>query len=338
VDRYGIDEIRRWAFEVWNEPNCGFWDSTKEEYFKLYSYTAKAIKAVDPDIRVGGPATCQAAWITDFIKYVKSNNLPVDFVSTHIYPTDPVPDGNLRNTMKLVFQKAKSESGSLPLYFTEYNDGLYGDPPLHDTIYASAFALFNIIDTYGIVDIMSWWTFTDIFEEGGFVSTPFQGGFGLQTIHGIPKPAFRAFELLHETGYTRYPIKYLNTSIDATAGVLATINHTHVHLLVYNHNVSQGKIKSENLSIRVYGKNIGKPMGLPSIRRIDKNNANAFDTWKRMGSPQYPSLSQIDDLKKDSEMKPMYIPYRVIPNNGIEFQLTIPEQGVASIVFQAFRE
>ena len=86
VDRYGSDEIRQWQFEVWNEPNLVFfWSSDQATYFELYKHTVQAIKSVDPRIEVGGPSTALTAWIPEFLAYCQQNQLPVDFVSTHIY-------------------------------------------------------------------------------------------------------------------------------------------------------------------------------------------------------------------------------------------------------------
>jgi len=87
TDRYGVDEVKTWYFEVWNEPNLspGFWTGTQEDYFKLYKYTAQAVKKVNSAYRVGGPATAGAAWEAELIEFCQQNNLPIDFVSTHAY-------------------------------------------------------------------------------------------------------------------------------------------------------------------------------------------------------------------------------------------------------------
>lgn len=97
IERYGRSEVRKWFFEVWNEPNLGgenspfgFWSGSKEEYFKLYKSTANAVKKCDSCLKVGGPATSNYAWIPEFIDFCKKNNAPIDFISTHQYPTDVV--------------------------------------------------------------------------------------------------------------------------------------------------------------------------------------------------------------------------------------------------------
>lgn len=89
VDRYGLAEVRQWYFEVWNEPNCGFWAADLNEYFKLLQVTERAVHGVDLGLRVGGPATCMSQYIQETMDFVKKNNVKIDFISTHEYPTDP---------------------------------------------------------------------------------------------------------------------------------------------------------------------------------------------------------------------------------------------------------
>jgi hypothetical protein len=89
VQRYGLDEVRQWYFEVWNEPNLsGFWSSTRDEYWKLYDAAAAGVKAVDSKLRIGGPATSKANWVAEMIEHCVQNDVPIDFVSTHLYPQD----------------------------------------------------------------------------------------------------------------------------------------------------------------------------------------------------------------------------------------------------------
>ncbi len=93
IDRYGLAEVRQWYFEVWNEPNlAGFWTGTQEEYWKLYDASALALKSVDAALRVGGPASSKARWIADIIEHCTRTGIPLDFVSTHLYPQDEYVD------------------------------------------------------------------------------------------------------------------------------------------------------------------------------------------------------------------------------------------------------
>ena len=89
--RYGPEEVRTWPFEVWNEPDLPvFFSGTRDEYFKLYEVTARAIKEVDPQLRVGGPATSGSKWVRSFVEFCEKNQVPLDFVTTHQYAGDPI--------------------------------------------------------------------------------------------------------------------------------------------------------------------------------------------------------------------------------------------------------
>jgi xylan 1,4-beta-xylosidase len=326
IDRYGMDRVSKWHFEIWNEPNCGFWSGSQTEYFHLLQVTSAAIKSVSKNLSVGGPATCQSAWIPETLKFIKENNVSLDFISTHEYPTDKGPK---RNTMFQVLTKSREMVGNtMPLFYTEYNDGLFAHS-LHDTIYASAFAIFNIIDVYGIADIFAWWTFSDVFEEGGQQSVPFNQGYGLQTIYNIPKPSFKAFELLHETGDERAHVDGPN---HPTVGTLVTKGKQEIMVIVYNHNVPNALIQTNTVSITL--NNVPSTIKDANIRRIDEHNSNPIVLWQQMGSPTYPSQKQIQQLHSSAEFITNPIQYKTLTNNSIQFQIDIPPQGIAAIKFK----
>jgi xylan 1,4-beta-xylosidase len=129
VERYGAAEVRHWFFEVWNEPNLpAFWTGGQDDYFRLYSCTAAAIKSVDDALKVGGPATADNKWTPDFLDYCRKNAAPVDFISTHHYPTDAfgtpgadtitqlqhAPRGVMRAQARTVREEAGHEHNSTP--------------------------------------------------------------------------------------------------------------------------------------------------------------------------------------------------------------------------------
>jgi len=329
IDRYGIAEIRTWFFETWNEPNCGFWSGTQAEYFQLLQTTSSAIKDIDPTLLVGGPATCQSGWLNDTLKFVSENGVAIDFISTHEYPTDITP--LQRDIMKQVMMNARNEVGKMPLLYTETNDGLYFDPPYHDTPFASAWAVFNFIDINTIPqppELVSWWTFTDIFEEGGFLSEPYNTstGWGLVNLYGIPKPVFRAYQLLHETGDTQFGV----SGSHPTAGVLVTQNETHTQLLIYNHDLPLVPLDEVQVCVSITGLT---PQNYEStLRRIDDDNCNPMATWVSQGSPEYPNQAQLEELLAASEFVSSSIE-NTVGNSDISFVVTIPAQGVAAITF-----
>ena len=219
TERYGQDEVKNWYFEVWNEPNLkgGFWTGDQQDYFKLYAASATAVKSVSPQYRVGGPATAGNAWISDFIRYCADNHVPVDFVSTHTYGVgqgfldadgsrgtvvsrDPnAVSGDMRRTRAEI---DASPLPRLPLFYTEWSASYTPADPIHDNYVEASYILDKVKNGEPAVNGMSYWTFTDIFEEAGPRATPFHGGFGLINYEDILKPAFFAYRFLNELGPT----------------------------------------------------------------------------------------------------------------------------------------
>jgi xylan 1,4-beta-xylosidase len=196
----GAAEVRTWDFEVWNE----LWGMAfPGDYMALYNASAMAVKAVDARLRVGGPATAQVQHVADFAAAADAAAIPYDFVSSHMYPTDPQCPQTLAGgwSPDCFTEHVKAARASLPastpFYLTEYNVGCCLGYSQHDTSAAAAFVFRAVPALSGHVDVLSWWTFSDVFEEGGLPTTEFQDIYGLMTYHGVRKPGWRAFELLH---------------------------------------------------------------------------------------------------------------------------------------------
>jgi xylan 1,4-beta-xylosidase len=216
TERYGEAEVKQWYFEVWNEPNLKniFWSADQSEYFRLYKATAEAVKSVSPNYRVGGPATASNAWVPDLINYCSANKVPLDFISTHTYGSDKaiktnetdvvarndnsdaIPN-NIKNSRRQIQQ---SSMPNLELHYTEWNSTVGYDDAIHDHYRQAAYILDKIKKTEDAANSMSYWTFTDIFEENGPRATPFHGGFGLINYEDINKPAFYAYQFLNRLG------------------------------------------------------------------------------------------------------------------------------------------
>src|SRR5947209_2521019 len=240
VERYGLDEVSQWYFEVWNEPNIDFWAGEPKQatYFELYDHTARAVKAVSPRLRVGGPATAQAAWAETFIQHVAQSNVPAAFFSTYVYANDTAKDvfGTHENiprdqmvcrAVKKVHDQIKASARpNLPLIWSEYNASYMNEPQITDQLFMAPWLADTIRQCDGLVDVMSYWTFSDVFEEQGVVKTPFYGGFGLVAAGGLPKPAFNAFKILHLLGDRR-------VRLDSNTALVTTRNGSPV-LAVWN--------------------------------------------------------------------------------------------------------
>lgn len=334
-NRYGSVEVGKWFFEVWNEPNLeGFWSGTRDEYFELYKHSALAVKSVNAKFKVGGPATARNEWIPEFIDFCKTGNVPVDFITTHHYPTDS-PFGHHADARRQMedsrrgiltewLRKAVSEAGGLPVYYTEWNiSPSCRNYPYNDTSYSASFILKTIIDNSGLSDIYSYWTFSDIFEELFFTSIPFHGGFGLLSIHDIPKPKFRVFELLHKQGCERYLVEKSRKSVLEAAAIK---NNNGICILLYNFDTGT-VLFQENAHIIIKNINGIKEC---NVRRIDEDNANPHKKWVELGKPEYLSQEMIRDLINSSEMADETIGFQEI-TNGVAIDITVPGHGIAAI-------
>jgi len=212
--RYGKAEVGTWYFEVWNEPNLdGFWEKADQQaYFDLYENSARTIKAIDPQLRVGGPSTAGAAWVPEFLSFVAERKVPIDFVTTHTYGVDggfldeegkedtrlsKSPDAIVGDVRRVREQISASSYPNLPLYFTEWSTSYTPRDPVHDSYVSAPYILTKLKGARGLLQGMSYWTYSDIFYESGPPPSPFHGGFGLMNREGIRKPAWFAYKYLH---------------------------------------------------------------------------------------------------------------------------------------------
>ncbi len=203
-----------------------------------------------------------------------------------------------RGILSKMTLKARSEARDMPLYYTEWNTSAMLPDSIHDDAYSAALVAKTIADNDGLVDGYAFWTFSDLFEERAQFAAPFHGGFGLQTIHGIPKPTYRVFEMLHQLGHERLTVSCVSES---TVELLAARGESELRLLVYNHHIPDADIHDEEVEIRLQGI---VPSGPVSINCIDSMNANPKQKWIELGSPEYPTKVQIAQIEQASTVTP----------------------------------
>jgi xylan 1,4-beta-xylosidase len=306
VDRYGINEVSKWYFEVWNEPNIDFWNGIPRDksYFDLYAHTARSLKAVNPQLRVGGPATAAAHWVPEFLKYAADNHVPVDFVSTHGYADDspedmldtseniPMDDRVCRAVAKVRGQIKASAMPNLPLFWTEWN--VQGMNASRDTTFVGPALANTVRECDGNVNMMSFWTFSDVFEEGGAIPQPFAGQFGLRAKGGINKPSFYAFGLLHQLGDRRLANASKNVIVTKTSDsglAIAAWNLVDPD----QHGSTRNKIFDFT----------GVPAtSLVTIQRVDSDHGNVLKQYAAMGKPLDPTIEQVEQLNRETALPP----------------------------------
>ncbi len=332
VERYGLAEVSRWYFEVWNEPNIGFWAGVPKQasYFRLYDAAARAIKSVSPELRVGGPATAQAAWVGRFIAHCVRHQVPVDFVSTHVYGNDtpkvigathPVSRQVLvALAVAKVYREVKASARpDLPIIFSEYNASYSNEVSVTDSPFMGPWLANTIRLCAGKTKIMSYWAFSDVFEEQGVKHTPFYGGFGLMAEGHIPKAAFNAFRLLHELGTRRLPV--------ASDAALATLDADgNAAIAVWNYAPARGGGAPRRFELRFPGLQHARRA---YIQVLDATHGNALAAWRAMGSPAFPTRAQTRSLRRAARLGVPRLA-GVAPEHP-SLKLSLPPYGLALI-------
>ncbi|HLI18113.1 MAG TPA: glycosyl hydrolase family 39 [Rhodanobacteraceae bacterium] len=341
IARYGIDEVANWYFEVWNEPNLDFWGGEPKQstYFTLYDNTARTLKAVNPRLRVGGPATAQAAWVTAFLDHVHKDHVPVDFVSSHIYGDDtaqnvfhtdehiPRADMVCRAVAKVHKEILASPYPKLPFILSEYNASYANLPDVTDSVFMGPWLANTIRECAGNVTMMSYWTFSDVFEEQGVPTTPFYGGFGLIAERRIDKPAFNAFAMLHRLGDVRLPLAsdsaLATRRADGTL-VLALWNYAPPvgDSATYTPGPPKGAVKRFDVDVAHLS-----PEATATVWRLDSTDGNVIATFDRMGRPAFPTRAQIEQLRAAGKEPP---PRTLAVHDG-RFSLDLPPQGLVVV-------
>ena len=324
LERYGAEEVRRWYFEVWNEPNLAdFWENADQHaYFDLYANTARAIKAIDPTLRVGGPSTAGAAWIPEFLAFVAVNKVPIDFATTHTYGVDggfldedgkedvklsASSDAIIGDVRRARQQIQASAFPDLPLYFTEWSTSYTPRDFVHDSYISAPYILSKLKPLRGVVQGMSYWTHTDLFEEPGPPPTPFHGGFGLMNREGIRKPAWFAYKYLNALTGRDVPLD------DEHA--LAAVDGARIAALVWDWQQPDQQVSNQPFYSRLVPATESTPVVFHldhvaagsyqlQVRKTGYRRNDAFSLYIDMGMPKALDADQLTQLQQATRDAP----------------------------------
>lgn len=346
-ERYGEEELRKWYFEVWNEPDLrGFFDGTQEDYFELYANTVKSVKSVSPAYRVGGPATSAVKWIGDFLSYCEKNKVPVNFVSTHDYGTTSVLDemGTKKQQLKSVRDTIAKDVKTLretinrsafkqaELHFTEWNTSPSSRDPIHDTYQNAAYILHVLKKAAPNSNSMSYWTFTDIFEEAGPGQTPFHGGFGLINLQNIKKPSYYAYQFLNQLGNLELKnndeSSYVCKSDDGVQMLIWDYTHPYKNYSFnqdYFHTAQEAKVKNQ-LAVKLT--NLAKGNYTLETYKVGYQNNDPYTQYIKMGKPSQLTKAQVADLMQLSSGKPVSKTKVTITNGSFNKELPLKENEI----------
>ncbi len=313
--RYGREEMESWYYEVWNEPNLStFWSADMAEYYKLYATTAHAVKAVNSNYRVGGPATAGRvnSFIPEFLEYCEKESVPVDFVSSHAYPVaEGIKQGDFAYNKlrpadflanRFAEMKAEIEASAfpgLPLHITEYNSTTSSRHLLHDLPTNAAYLARTLSDAGDAAESFSYWTVSDIFLEEGIPPAPFHGGYGLITTQGIRKPTFHLFKSFARLGDELLSKGEDHIATRSDGGRIAGI--------LWNARMSQSAVRRIDIVA-------AKADYTLLSWAVDEERGNPYKTWKDLGYPRYPSKEQLAFI--DQSSSPLQRSRRVQADNG----------------------
>ena len=331
ADRYGREAVRRWAFEVRNEPNLQlFWTTAESDYFRLYEVSARAVKSVDERFRVGGPATAAAAWIDDLLQYCTSRGVPIDFISSHTYGVPP-----------LDLRPVTSRFGrpDLPLWWTEWGVSPTHAAPVNDSVWGAPLVAHGMRSASGRVDALAYWVASDHFVKLGQAPTLFHGGFGLLTIGNLRKPQFWAIAMLERLGEDELASQIEGDGAGSLVEAWASADPDgRVAIAVWNGTLDASKAAG----VRALGRSVtlsveGLRAGIYELRhhRVDARHSNIVRTWKRLGRPDWPDDAGWMRLREADTLQTLGQQRRVRADGGrleLEFNLPMPAMSLVEFV------
>jgi xylan 1,4-beta-xylosidase len=365
VQRYGADTVRKWYFEVWNEPDIDYWHGTPEQYWELYDRAVAGVRAALPGALVGGPATTGPnnpkayKFLDDFLTHVTAAKVPMDFISFHVKGMPRIQDGEVRmgiakelNDADKGFEiVARHKMGKLPIILSEADpEGCaacsmkvnpangYRNGTLYPSYTAAAYkGLFELADRHkvNLISMLSW-----SFE---FENKDYFEGFRSLSTNGIDKPVlnfFRMAALMRGERIAAASSKAVSLEAKLADGVggqpdidaMATASGREAAVLLWNYHDEEKSAPSSPASVTVRGLPKTAARVLVTHYRIDDTHSNAYTVWKAMGSPQKPSAEQIAELKSKDGLQLLESPrWAEIHNGAVTISTDLPHHAISLI-------
>ena len=332
VDRYGIDEVETWAFEVWNEPNLVvFWSGTKDEYLRLYDESARAVKSVDDRLRVGGPSTAASEWVETLTAHAADAGVPLDFITTHTYGNQPL---DTRPSLE------RHGFKGIPVWWTEWGVGHTHFGPIHDGVSGAPFVLSGFKAVQGRVDALAYWVISDHFEELGRPPALFHNGFGLLTVGNLRKPRYWALHLAANLGNDVLSCKVSGDGADVLVEAWATKRDDGtVDVLVWNGTINADLMNGEprlerHMTLRIGG--LDEPAYEVKLARVDAKHSNILADYP--ADVEWPDAALWHQLRAADRLDDERLP-DVQPESGAtQLDFTLPMPAVARIRLSAVRQ
>ncbi len=349
IEKFGHETVKKWYFEVWNEPNLdAFWKGAdKQEYFKLWATTYKAIKSVDANFKIGGPSTARAEWVKDFIEYGVSNQCVADYIITHVYNNDspfaalspfsgPQVDkiNNSPNFLPGVIKGTRQLLDSLnfkgELHFNEWGRSWFPSDSIRESQNEAAFIVKCMAESSQYADYFGYWCLSDIYDQLGYGAEAFHGNYGMLSLDGLKKPSYKAFQLLSKLGNVALAIKDNNNNILTNA--IATKTNNSYQFLFYafkNDFKTNSTTKVCKVSFLLPKKfNVNK-INIVQITSIENNIINE---WQKINKPNYLNKKQLAKLKTHNTLEKSKVKYTIQNTaNGKTLTFATEDSGIALV-------
>jgi xylan 1,4-beta-xylosidase len=325
VERYGIDEVAQWGFEVWNEPNLVvFWSGTQQDYFQLYAETARAVKSVDPRLPVGGPSTAASEWIEPLAAYAKQHDLPLDFVTSHTY-------GNLPIDAQPALRRHGFDKA--PIWWTEWGVGSTHFGPIHDGVIGAPFVLSGYAAVQNRMDALAYWVVSDHFEELGRPPSLFHNGFGLLTVGNLRKPRYWAVALAEQLGDDLLDCQLAGDSAGVLVQALASTHPDGViDLLIWNGTINAELMDGDprlDRTIEITLTGLDESEYRPVVARVDRQHSNILAGYPE--DVDWPDAELWRQLRVADRLSEQELPAVPVENGSAQLELSVPMPGIARI-------
>jgi xylan 1,4-beta-xylosidase len=331
VERYGLEEVRGWGFEIWNEANLEvFWSGTKDEYLRLYEVAVQAIRSVDESLLVGGPSSAAAGWIADFLDFVVERELPCDFLTTHTYGNLPLDVREAARVRGLDVEVWWTEWGASPTHFNELSDLAWGAP----------YVLHGMKSVQGRADALAYWVVSDHFEELGRPPKLLHGGFGLLSVGNLRKPRWWALALAQELGTS---LVRLELDGDGAGGLVdgwaTRADDGTVHVLLWNGTLNQRQSTGEPLldrEVELTVEGLEHVAYVVAEARVDLERSNVLQTWT--GGGDWPTDEEWEQLRAADCLYEEDLGERRPEAGALSFSLPIPMPGLVRLSLTGSRD
>jgi xylan 1,4-beta-xylosidase len=371
LEKYGREEVETWWWELWNEPNIGYWRGTPEEFFKLYDYSVEGVHRAIPNARIGGPETAGGPggpFLGRFLDHcLRGTNAatgkqgtPLDLLAFHAKGQPKFVDGHVRmgisNQLRDIDRAfaviAKyPEVKDKPIVIGESDpDGCaacqgpqlgYRSTTMYSSYTAASFARKHDLAAKHGVNLEGALTWAFEFED-----QPYFAGFRVLASNGIDLPVLNVFRMFSRMSGQRLAVESSGAvSLDAIlkdgvrfqpdVSALASVDGKKVCVLAWHYH--DDDVPGPDATVDLAVDSLPLVNGLARLHhyRIDSAHSNAFETWKSLGSPQEPTPAQYSQMEKAGRLTAFHEPRQIeVRYARASLQFALPRQGISLLIIE----